>query len=150
MAQLSALTSEHEEFQLIITSVWAFASKHGLNSMERDDKNNRKMSSFAEAQMAFDNIVMNALGDRPLLALADVNAELEQFIKKTPKPTRPKLGNFVITTLIRAAFWQKRTGELCWMFGLDVTDPKLNTQLTQYHAKVVDNLAKDSSRVKDV
>ena len=141
MALLSSLTSEHEEMQQIIAAAFAFATKQGLAAIQRDDQSLRKVHHFAEAKNVLDQMVVDALGEAPLYTLTDLNNELERFAKKSPKATRAKLGNFVVTSIIRAAFWLKRTDELCWILGVEITDEATRQQLVQYHAKIVKNLA---------
>ena len=143
MTLLSSLTSDHEELQQIITAVWGFATLGGLNAIERDDAKMRKVRTFGEVKSVFDQTAMNAMGEAALFTLAEVNKELEEFARKKPKASRAQLGEFVITTIIREAFWQKRTAELLWMLGLQVVDKSAMAQLVQHHAKVVDNLARD-------
>ena len=149
MTLLSSLTSEHDELQDIITAVWSFAAAGGLNAIERDDGSVRTLRTLAEGKSAIDQVAMNAISEPPLTNLEEAEAELGGFKKKNPKASRSKLGNFAVTVIIRAAFWQKQTGELLWMLGLKPVDESLKTQLVQYHAKIIDNLAKDNARIKD-
>jgi hypothetical protein len=95
--------------------------------------------------MFFDQIVMNAMSESPLLSLADVRQEIEQSAKQKKKMSRSKVGNFVVTAILRAAFWQKHTSELCWLLGMEVADKALRSQLEAYHAKIVGQLLKDHS-----
>jgi hypothetical protein len=145
MTLLSDVPSQHPDFKEMTRLLWEFAAEHGISTIEKDETKNRQIKSFTEAQMFFDQIVMNAMSESPLLSLADVRQEIEQSAKQKKKMSRSKVGNFVVTAILRAAFWQKHTSELCWLLGMEVADKALRSQLEAYHAKIVGQLLKDHS-----